>query len=732
MGRKGGNNNNSSSSGLRTTDDTSDALARAERARRFREQRIANLRRDDKALDSKFGYDEFDFKHVQELKSQLQKKERRELLKRQLVGNDKADAVVATAQQQDRVGEGSETMTEAELVVSGINGKRRGWVFNMIPTTLPASSGNDTQPSAMGGDDSGGFVGAGEEDGGAEGGAERAGVELFLIDEENRKFKATVAHEPYFFLIPEDKTAAGFGVSSGDMKANDVHELQTHYQDLTSTIIRMYQPRGLNRVEILRKMDLDAPNHLGLQSQNLGGRPMIKLIFDNVEQLQRVKKDVMDVLRKNEQKRKDQGDEFQFATFDANYNHDEAITSRKEDPLATLIDIREHDVPYIVRVCTDLGLRAGCWYTLTPISTGGVTLSDRDNLQKANPTVLAFDIECTKAPLKFPDAEVDSIFMISYMVNEQGYLLLSRHVVGKDVANFEYTPKPKYPGPFIVLNELTEEALIRRFLTEFQKHAPQIVVTYNGDFFDWPFLERRAAEYGLDLRREIGFYNAAANNSGGGAGVMDNSSEYRGRTAVHMDAFCWVKRDSYLPQGSQGLKAVTKYKLGYDPVEVDPEDMVRYARDRPAHMASYSVSDAVATYYLYDKYVHMFIFSLCTIIPMGPEDVLRKGSGTLCEALLMVEACTKDIICPNKQKDPVAKFTEKGNLLESETYIGGKVECLETGVYRSDIEYKFDLKPEGFQGLIDNVDRVMTFAIEVEGGIDRRKITNYDEVSAML
>jgi hypothetical protein len=27
------------------------------------------------------------------------------------------------------------------------------------------------------------------------------------------------------------------------------------------------------------------------------------------------------------------------------------------------------------------------------------------------------------------------------------------------------------------------------------------------------------------------------------------------------------------------------------------------------------------------KYVHPFIFSLCTIIPMNPDDVLRKGSG---------------------------------------------------------------------------------------------------------
>jgi len=34
---------------------------------------------------------------------------------------------------------------------------------------------------------------------------------------------------------------------------------------------------------------------------------------------------------------------------------------------------------------------------------------------------------------------------------------------------------------------------------------------------------------------------------------------------------------------------------------------------------------------------------------MCGEDVLRKGSGTLCEVLLMVEAYKCNIICPNKQ-----------------------------------------------------------------------------------
>ena len=98
----------------------------------------------------------------------------------------------------------------------------------------------------------------------------------------------------------------------------------------------------------------------------------------------------------------------------------------------------------------------------------------------------------------------------------------------------------------------------------------------------------------------------------------------------------WVKRDSYLPQGSQGLKAVTTVKLGYDPIELDPELMTPYAIEQPQILAQYSVSDAVATYYLYMKYVHPFIFSLCNIIPLNPDEVLRKGTGTLCETLLMV------------------------------------------------------------------------------------------------
>lgn len=182
--------------------------------------------------------------------------------------------------------------------------------------------------------------------------------------------------------------------------------------------------------------------------------------------------------------------------------------------------------------------------------------------------------------------------MISYMVDGQGYLIINREVVSEDIEDFEYTPKASMSGPFHVFNESNEENLLRRFFAHCQEIRPHIYVTYNGDFFDWPFVEKRARVYGISMSKEIGI---SATKEG----------EYRGRCSTHLDCLAWVNRDSYLPQGSRSLKSVAKYKLGYDPVEVDPEDMVRFASEQPKHMASYSVSDAVATFYLYQMYASL-------------------------------------------------------------------------------------------------------------------------------
>ncbi|WVZ75286.1 hypothetical protein U9M48_023358, partial [Paspalum notatum var. saurae] len=504
-------------------------------------------------------------------------------------------------------------------------------------------------------------------------------VDLYFVSQDGSTFKVKYKFRPYFYAATKDKM-----------------ELEVE-----AYIRRRYEGE-ISDIEIIEKDDLDLKNHLsGLK------RKYLKLQFDTVQQLMRVRNDLLHVVEKNEEKL-DAVEAFETI-------HGVKRVERPQDYINYIIDLREYDVPYHVRFAIDNDLRCGQWYNVS-VSSSDVLLQRREDLlQRAEVHVCAFDIETTKLPLKFPDAEYDTVMMISYMIDGQGYLIINRECVGEDIEDLEYTPKPEFEGHFRVKNVQTELDLLKAWFAHMQEVKPGIYVTYNGDFFDWPFLEKRAAHHGIKMNEEIGFQ------------CDNNQGECRAKFSCHLDCFAWVKRDSYLPQGSQGLKAVTKAKLGYDPLEVNPEDMVRFAMEQPQTMASYSVSDAVATYYLYMTYVHPFIFSLATIIPMSPDEVLRKGSGTLCEMLLMVQAFKANVICPNKHQADLEKFYNN-RLLESETYIGGHVECLETGVFRSDLPTKFQLEPSAYEQLIGNLDRDLQYAITVEGKLDIDSVTNYDEV----
>ncbi|KAJ3675811.1 hypothetical protein LUZ60_004853 [Juncus effusus] len=504
-------------------------------------------------------------------------------------------------------------------------------------------------------------------------------VDLYFVSQDGSTFKVKKKFRPYFYIATKEEM-----------------ELE-----VDSYLRRKYEGQ-IADIELAEKEDLDLKNHLsGLH------RKYLRLKFDTVQHLMQVRRDLLHIVQRNESK-SDTAE-----AFESVYN-----TKRKErifDYTNSIIDLREYDVPYHIRFAIDNDVRSGQWYDVSVTSSGPVLSKRDDLLQRADVHVCAFDIETTKLPLKFPDPVSDQIMMISYMIDGQGYLIINREFVGEDIENLEYTPKPEYEGCFEVTNVKDEVQLLKAWFAHMREVKPGIYVTYNGDFFDWPFIEKRAAHHGIQMSQEIGFQ------------CDTEQGECSAKFSCHLDCFAWVKRDSYLPQGSQGLKAVTKAKLGYDPLEVDPEEMVYFAKREPQRMASYSVSDAVATYYLYMTYVHPFIFSLATIIPMSPGEVLRKGSGTLCEVLLMVQAYKANVICPNKHQDNPEKFYSN-RLLESETYIGGHVECLETGVFRSDLPAKFQLDPAAYELLIGNLDRDLQYAITVEGKMDVDSISNYEEV----
>lgn len=241
------------------------------------------------------------------------------------------------------------------------------------------------------------------------------------------------------------------------------------------------------RITRERKEDLKMPNHL------LGHRRLfLQLHFRNVSDLLTVRKDVMPLALANSAKLDavDAYAEVVNATSDANGGFGgmsieiesewgaevDAASSRNtnakgasdRDPREGIIDIREYDVPYYLRVAIDNDLRVGLWYSVS--FTSGTSqpsfLHITEKVKRADPVVMAYDIETTKAPLKFPDQAVDQVMMISYMVDGQGYLITNREIVSEDIEDFEYTPKEGYEGPFIVYNEEDEvRTRMFRFIT---------------------------------------------------------------------------------------------------------------------------------------------------------------------------------------------------------------------------------------------------------------------------
>ncbi|RCN31046.1 b, exonuclease domain protein, DNA polymerase family, partial [Ancylostoma caninum] len=517
-------------------------------------------------------------------------------------------------------------------------------------------------------------------------------VDFYFIQGNGERFKISYPFRPYFYISTSDGAE----------------------HQVASFLTKKYG--GFLVVDIMDKEDLDLKNHLsGLK------KTYLKLSFPSTSELAKVKRDLMPHIRKNKERVKK---ESQYCSYLARNMGGSKYDIQNGDVFSDILDIREYDLPYHMRVAIDEKYFVGKWYTVRGISSTRKPsiVSHPTLIDPIDPVVLAFDIETTKLPLKFPDSSTDEIMMISYMIDGKGFLIINRDIVSADIESFEYTPKEEYKGKFFIFNEPDETATIKRFFDHILEVRPNVIVTYNGDFFDWPFVETRARIRGINMEDEIGF-------------AKDSADEFKSRNCIHMDAFRWVKRDSYLPVGSQNLKAVAKAKLRYDPVEVDPEDMCKMAREDPQSLANYSVSDAVATYYLYMKYVHPFVFALCTIIPLGPDDLeywfFARGLVHYVKHFLWLRPFTtisySQINLPvmvrrNRRRTDTGKF-----LIESETYVGGHVEALEAGVFRADIPCKFRLAPAALKSLRDSVPETIEKELIREFGIPLENVVDFEE-----
>ncbi|KAL1543144.1 DNA-directed DNA polymerase [Salvia divinorum] len=452
---------------------------------------------------------------------------------------------------------------------------------------------------------------------------DRSCVDLYFICQDGSKFKVKHRFRPYFYVAIKDGNETDVEVYLRSLYGSQIED-----------------------IEIVKKEGFDGEsNHAGLQKSYL------KISFVSVKKLMIVKKSLVRVIGRPKT----------------------PLTVMSTIPLEDFVDctiyyLCESDVPYHIRFAIDKDIRCGQWYDIS-VSCDGIIV-DRRKVQLQNPELhtCAFHIYTTELRLEDPDVVCHSIMMISYMIDGQGYLIINREYVGEDLEDFEYTPKPEFKCCFKVKYVKDEKGVLSLWFAEMKDVRPSIYVTYKGDCFDWPFLETKAANHGYNMNEELGFR------------IDKHKGECHAKFACHLDCFAWVKRDSHQPKRKQGLKSVANALLGLDPVQDIAKDLVCFARHSPHRMASYYVSDVVSTYNLYMTHVHPFIFSLSTIIPMPPDEVLREKSAVVFERLLMAQAYRANVIYPNKQQSDPEIF-HPSQLLLSKHYVGGNIECLENSFY---------------------------------------------------
>jgi DNA polymerase epsilon subunit 1 len=183
----------------------------------------------------------------------------------------------------------------------------------------------------------------------------------------------------------------------------------------------------IERIEKIQKDDLDLPNHLSGMKRNY-----LKLYFRNTGDLDKVKRVLQPIATRNGEAYRDGiipiGMMSSSKPDDGNYRKAKAGEAGGH-ALDGIVDLREHDVPYALRVSIDHGICVGLWYNVKINGPTAQISVIRDKDVRPDPVILAFDIETSKSPLKFPDAAVDAIMMISYMINGQvpRRMILYRH-----------------------------------------------------------------------------------------------------------------------------------------------------------------------------------------------------------------------------------------------------------------------------------------------------------------
>lgn len=346
----------------------------------------------------------------------------------------------------------------------------------------------------------------------------------------------------------------------------------------------------------------------------------------------------------------------------------------KINALESVEEVLEADIRFTMRYMIDHNVRPSGWNIAEVVEvekTPGY-IADREFMVKGgihpleegtppNLRVLAFDIECYN-PGGAPNPKKDPVIIIS-TVNSEGEKL-------------QFTADDK-----------DDERLLREFIEYVKTYDPDVIVGYNSNRFDWPYLLERARKLKVKL---------SVSRIGG-----EPSQSVYGHISIigraNVDLYDFAEE---IPEVKvKTLEEVADY-LGVmsreERISIEWIEIARYwddpsLRDR---LSKYAMQDAESTMGLAEKFLP-FAIQLSNITGIPLDHVGAASVGFRVEWFLMREAFSRGELVPNRRERGYESY--KGAIvLEPRKGIHEDVAVLDFTSMYPNIMIKYNVGPDTY------------------------------------
>ena len=336
-------------------------------------------------------------------------------------------------------------------------------------------------------------------------------------------------------------------------------------------------------------------------------------------------------------RREDNGKLKNFLKVTLNHPQDIYKLRDKILDLKSVKEIREHDIPFYRRYLIDKGL-----FPMNIVEVHGKILNSNrfspntkcifeihnepqnlgSTLEELN--MLSFNIEACN-PNGMPKVKEDPIIMISFSGNQ----------------GFQKVFTTKISSSYSVETSPNEKELIKKYVDTIQSEDPDIILGYNSDRFDFPYLKERAEKLDVPLKLGVDGSSLKIVNNG-----RRNASVIKGR--IHIDIYSNMRRN--LPLEHHTLKKVYKELFGEDKIDIPAHEVYTSWNDdgkKLERLFKYSLADVMAVTKIGEKMLPLSI-ELTRIVGQPLFDVARMGSGKQVEWYLLRKAFEYGNMAPNK------------------------------------------------------------------------------------